>query len=181
MCAAPESDTNAPLGLSSETPPWCGISFLYIWRMPPYSNVTVPLLSERCPLSFPRATDTKAVTTNEANEDRLGTLSLNLSWNVPNEDAGPLPVWGRSVLGREGSLALIPASAAGVQYQPQDSLSGGDGFTQAQKICNQCVLLWVTFFPLEGSAFCFATRKDVLILFLMASNLLTFIPATSCW
>lgn len=28
MCQAPESDTNTPEGLSAETPPWCGISFL---------------------------------------------------------------------------------------------------------------------------------------------------------
>jgi hypothetical protein len=40
------------------------------------------------------------------------------------------------------------------------------------EICNQCVRLWVTFCPLWSSAFNFATRKDVLMLLLMASNLL---------
>lgn len=89
MCPAPESDTNAPLGLSSETPPWCGISFLHIWRMPPYSNVTVPLLSERSLVISQGQETQKQLPPME--QMKTGWGHFNVSWNVQNEDAGPLP------------------------------------------------------------------------------------------
>lgn len=61
MCQAPESDTNTPEGLSAETPPWCGISFLSgrcHLRMSSY------LRSLRGPLASPNSKKgRKAVTT----------------------------------------------------------------------------------------------------------------------
>lgn len=57
----------------------------------------------------------------------------------------------------------------------EEEVSGGDAVMR-----NHCARLWVTFFSLESLPFSFARWKDVLMLFLMASNLLIFLPSTSC-
>lgn len=100
MCQAPESDTNTPLGPSSETPPLRGISFLSL------GNATVircPCVStfrevHGCPQM---EEETKAVTTDGGKGRHLGGGGLpNLSWNVQKKGSGPEPFGARNGVSR---------------------------------------------------------------------------------
>lgn len=77
MCQAPESDTNTPEGLSAETPPWCGISFLS-GRC--HLRMLSCLRSLRGPLASPNSKKgRKAVTTGRSERRQVrGQLKLFL-------------------------------------------------------------------------------------------------------
>lgn len=96
MCQAPESDTNTPKGLSAETPPWCGISFLSGWC---HLRMSSCLRSLRGPLASPNSKKgQKQSLPTGRSEWRQVREHLNLSWNVWNKDAGhPLPVWNKKL------------------------------------------------------------------------------------
>lgn len=95
MCQAPESDTNTPEGLSAETPPWCGISFLS-GRC--HLRMSSCLRSLRGPLASPNSKKGRKAVTTSRSEWRQVREHLNLSWNVWNKDARPpLPVWNKKL------------------------------------------------------------------------------------
>lgn len=86
----------------------------------------------------------------------------------------------KNALSRKDAFAVMQASVERERpaRRAARGLCGGEGFRGDG--CHQCVRLWVTSFSLESLAFSFAIRKELLMLLLMASNLLIFLPSTSC-
>lgn len=115
----------------------------------------------------------------EANEDGLGA-SLTVFGMFRRRMLIGGQAGARNALSRKDAFAVMQASVerGGSASRAARCLCGGEGFRWEG--CNQCVRLWVTFFSLESLAFSFAIRKEVLMLLLMASNLLIFLPSTSC-
>lgn len=86
----------------------------------------------------------------------------------------------KNALSRKDAFAVMQASVERERpaRRAARGLCGGEGFRGDG--CHQCVRLWVTSFSLESLAFSFAIRKELLMLLLMTSNLLIFLPSTSC-
>lgn len=115
----------------------------------------------------------------EANEDGSGD-SLTVFGMFRRRTLIRGQAGAKNALSRTDAFAVMQASVERERSASRAArcLCGGEGFRRDG--CNQCVRLWVTFFSLESLAFSFAIRKELLMLLLMASNLLIFLPSTSC-
>lgn len=84
-------------------------NLLALWMMP-LRNGTVSLLSERSAAIPRQQEEARESLATSGCKRRQVREHLNLSWNVWNKDAGPLPVWTRNCRSRTDVLAKIPAS-----------------------------------------------------------------------